>query len=173
MIRRNGQQVPGFGLGQVVVDGPSIVHTAVGIGVIVPPHRRRAGDQQSVALGGSDRGRGRDRRGDGGLLRAEAGENVIRFNGRGVRGFGLDQAESLNEWVQKQPLVAPNPNSPAPSYVPPHPTPVIVKALVAGAVGAVAGAGMSYADTRAVRGSAVSYGAVVGVIGALVAQAIK
>ncbi|GEM_PF-2772904 len=35
MIRRNGQQVPGFGLGQVVVDGPSIVHTAVGIGVIV------------------------------------------------------------------------------------------------------------------------------------------
>ena len=35
MIRRNGQQVPGFGLCQVVVDGPSIVHTAVGIGVIV------------------------------------------------------------------------------------------------------------------------------------------
>ena len=35
MIRRNGQQVPGFALGQVVVDGPSIVHTAVGIGVIV------------------------------------------------------------------------------------------------------------------------------------------
>jgi hypothetical protein len=35
MIKRNGQVVPGFGIGQVVVDGPSIVHTAVGIGVIV------------------------------------------------------------------------------------------------------------------------------------------
>jgi len=35
MIKRNGQPVPGFGLGQVTVDGPSIVHTAVGIGVIV------------------------------------------------------------------------------------------------------------------------------------------
>jgi hypothetical protein len=35
MIKRNGQQVPGFALGQVVVDGPSIVNTAVGIGIIV------------------------------------------------------------------------------------------------------------------------------------------
>jgi hypothetical protein len=35
MIKVNGKQVPGFALGQVVVDGPSIVHTAVGIGVIV------------------------------------------------------------------------------------------------------------------------------------------
>lgn len=35
MIRMNGKQVPGFALGDVVVDGPSIVHTAVGIGVIV------------------------------------------------------------------------------------------------------------------------------------------
>jgi len=82
---------------------------------------------------------------------------MILLNGRSVRGFGIGDD---------------TPTAP-PSYVPPHPTPVIVKALVAGAVGAVAGAGMSYADTRAVRGSAVSYGAVVGVIGALVAQAIK
>lgn len=35
MIRMNGRQVQGFALGDVVVDGPSIVHTAVGIGVIV------------------------------------------------------------------------------------------------------------------------------------------
>ena len=34
-MRLNGKRVPGFALGQVVVDGPSIVHTAVGIGVIV------------------------------------------------------------------------------------------------------------------------------------------
>jgi hypothetical protein len=66
-----------------------------------------------------------------------------------------------------------NTSTPPPSYVPPHPTPVAIKALVAGAVGAVAGAGMSYADTRTVRASAVSYGAVIGVIGALVATAMK
>jgi len=35
MVKMNGKQVPGFALGQVTVDGPSIVHTAVGIGVIV------------------------------------------------------------------------------------------------------------------------------------------
>ena len=63
--------------------------------------------------------------------------------------------------------------APPPSYVPPHPTPVVVKALAAGAVGAIAGAGMSYADTRKVSGSAVSYGAVIGAMGALVATALK
>ncbi len=35
MIKLNGKTVPGFALGQGTVDGTSIVHTAVGIGVIV------------------------------------------------------------------------------------------------------------------------------------------
>jgi hypothetical protein len=35
MIQRNGKQVPGFALGQVTVDGPSIINTAVSVGVIV------------------------------------------------------------------------------------------------------------------------------------------
>ncbi len=35
MIKLNGKTVPGFALGQVTVDGPFVVHTAVGIGVIV------------------------------------------------------------------------------------------------------------------------------------------
>ena len=60
-----------------------------------------------------------------------------------------------------------------PSYVPSHPTSVVIKALAAGAVGVIAGAGLSYADTRKVSVSAVSYGAVIGVVGALVATAIK
>jgi hypothetical protein len=80
---------------------------------------------------------------------------MITLNGKPVRGFGLSD------------------DTPPPSYVPPHHASVLVRALAAGAVGAVAGAGMSYADTRSVRGGAVSYGAVIGVIGALVATAIK
>ncbi len=80
---------------------------------------------------------------------------MIVLNDRPVRGFALGD------------------DTPPPSYVPPHPTPIVVKALAAGAVGAIAGAGLSYADARRVSGSAVSYGAVVGIIGALVATALK
>jgi nitrate/nitrite transporter NarK len=52
------------------------------------------------------------------------------------------------------------------------PTPhhsVLARTAVAGAVGAAFGAGMSYADTKRVKGSAMAYGAAIGAIGALVA----
>ncbi len=79
---------------------------------------------------------------------------MIKLNNKPMRGFDLG-------------------DDPPPSYIPPHLTPIVVKALAAGAVGAIAGAGMSYADTRKVSGSAVAYGAVIGVIGAFVATALK
>jgi hypothetical protein len=78
---------------------------------------------------------------------------MISLNGKAVLGFGLGDVP--------------------PSYVPPHPTSVVVKALAAGAVGAVAGAGISYADTRKVSASSLSTGATIGIIGALVATALK
>lgn len=74
---------------------------------------------------------------------------MIALNGKQVRGFGVGD------------------DSP-PATVPTHHS-VVFRAAVATAVGAIAGAGMSYADTRAVSWNAVSYGAAIGMVGALVA----
>jgi hypothetical protein len=79
---------------------------------------------------------------------------MIRLNGRPVRGFALGDDTT-------------------PPSTPEHHASVVFKAAVAGAAGAAFGAGMSYADKGTINGSSMAYGAVTGVVGALVAMKMK